>query len=90
MTISQLDPQLELQSIDWDMMYWNLRPRIYNFFHYRLNDVELANDLTSITFIKAWRAREQYRNELGAFEAWLFAIARNVAYDFFRKIQRQK
>ena len=37
----------------------------------------VAEDLTSITFEKAWRARHRYRRDLGAFTTWLLTIARN-------------
>jgi RNA polymerase sigma-70 factor, ECF subfamily len=81
---------LEAQAIDWEAIYDVQMPRIFNFFRYRLGDEEVAKDLTSTTFTKAWRARDQYRMDLGAFEAWLFTIARNVANDFLRKLQRRK
>jgi RNA polymerase sigma-70 factor (ECF subfamily) len=76
--------------LDWEALYWELMPRIFNFFRYRLGDDEISQDLTSSTFTKAWKARHQYRHDLGAFEAWLFTIARNVANDYLRQSQRRK
>ncbi|PYV38110.1 MAG: RNA polymerase subunit sigma-24 [Acidobacteria bacterium] len=70
---------------DWESLYAEELPRIYNFFRYRVGDRAVAEDLTSITFEKAWRARRQYRRDLAAFSTWLFTIARNVAADHFRK-----
>lgn len=70
---------------DWDALYSEQLPRVYNFFRYRVGDGPVAEDLTSITFEKAWRARHRYRRELAAFNTWLFAIARNVAIDHFRQ-----
>jgi len=70
---------------DWEALYRQELPRIYNFFRYRIGDDVLAEDLTSITFEKAWRARHQHRRDLAAFSTWLFAIARNVAIDHFRR-----
>ena len=87
-TQATTDSALDL--IDWDTLYRVQMPRIFNFFRYRLGDDEIAQDLTSITFTKAWRARRQYQSDLGAFEAWLFTIARNVANDFLRQTQRRK
>jgi len=69
---------------DWDALYAEQLPRVYNFFRYRVGDGPAAEDLTSITFEKAWRARHRYRRDLAGFGTWLFAIARNVAYDHFR------
>ena len=70
--------------IDWDALYREQLPRIYNFFRYRVGDGPIAEDLTAITFEKAWRARHRYRKDLAAFSTWLFTIARNAAADHFR------
>lgn len=70
---------------DWDALYASEMPRIYNFFRYRVGDGPEAEDLTAITFEKAWRARHRYRRDLAAFATWLFAIARNVAIDHYRQ-----
>lgn len=70
---------------DWEALYAEQLPRIYRFFCYRVSDGPTAEDLTSATFEKAWRARQRYRHELAAFTTWLFAIARNVANDHYRQ-----
>jgi len=69
----------------WDALYAEQLPRVYNFFRYRVGAGPVAEDLTSITFEKAWRARHRYRRDLGAFTTWLLTIARNVAADHFRR-----
>lgn len=69
---------------DWSRLYEEQLPRIYNYFRYRVGADE-AEDLTSIAFEKAWRGRDRYRRDLGAFTTWLFAIARNVAIDHYRR-----
>lgn len=76
-TTTKLDP-------DWNTVYRRELPRIYNYFRYRFGDDALAEDLTSATFEKAWRAREQYRRDLAGFATWLFTIARNLATDHLR------
>ncbi len=70
---------------DWDALYAEQLPRVYNFFRYRVGNGAVAEDLTSITFEKAWQARNRYRRDLGAFSTWLLTIARNVAVDHHRK-----
>jgi RNA polymerase sigma-70 factor (ECF subfamily) len=69
---------------DWNALYAEQLPRVYNFFRYRFGDGPDAEDLTSITFEKAWRARHRYRRDLSAFTTWLLTIARNVAVDHHR------
>jgi RNA polymerase sigma-70 factor (ECF subfamily) len=70
---------------DFEQLYQAELPRIYNFFRYRVGDNQLAEDLTSTTFEKAWRNRERYRHDLAAFSTWLFTIAQRVAIDHLRR-----
>jgi len=74
----------EARVTEWDARFTEALPRVYNFFRYRVGDGHVAEDLTSITFEKAWRARERYREDRAAFGTWLFTVARNVAVDHFR------
>lgn len=77
-------PWRSVDEPDWDAVYATELPGVYNFFRYRLGDETLAEDLTSRTFEKAWRARRRYRRDLAGFRTWLLSIARNVAIDHFR------
>jgi RNA polymerase sigma-70 factor (ECF subfamily) len=69
---------------DWEALYAEQLPRILNFFRYRVGDGPEAEDLTSITFEKAWRHRGRYRKDRGAFTTWLYTIARRTAIDHAR------
>jgi RNA polymerase sigma-70 factor, ECF subfamily len=69
---------------DWEAVYAEQLPRIYNYFRYRLGTEHAAEDLTSRTFEKAWQARHRYRHDLAGFATWLLRIARNVVTDHFR------
>ena len=70
---------------DFEEFYRTELPRIYNFFRFRVGDGQIAEDLTSATFEKAWRNRSRYRRDLAAFSTWLFTIARRIAQDHYRK-----
>jgi RNA polymerase sigma-70 factor (ECF subfamily) len=69
---------------DWDAVYAEQLPRVYNFFRYRCGPGADVENLTARTFEKAWRARHRYRRDVAAFSTWLLSIARNVAIDDFR------
>ena len=69
---------------DWDAVYAEQLPRVYNFFRYRCGPGVDVEDLTARTFEKAWRARHRYRRDVAAFSTWLLSIARNIAIDEFR------
>jgi RNA polymerase sigma-70 factor (ECF subfamily) len=72
------------QSVDWDSVYTEQLPRVYNFFRFRVRSQSDVEDLTARTFEKAWVARERYRHDLAGFATWLLSIARNVAIDHLR------
>jgi len=69
---------------DWDAVYVEQLPRVYNFFRYRLGSDAYVEDLTAQTFEKAWAARARYRRDVAGFSTWLLSIARNVATDHLR------
>ncbi len=77
-------PRVAAEEADWDAVFADQMPRIYNFFRYRVGDGAVAEDLTSITFEKAWRHRARYRKDRGAFTTWLHTIAHRVAIDHAR------
>lgn len=71
--------------VDWEAVYWQQTPRLYNYFRYRTGDGDTAQELTAKTMERAWRYRERYRDDLGALEAWLFQIARNSLADWLKQ-----
>ena len=86
------DPQVteaEKHILDWDHIYLDLAPRVYNYFRYRLGRERDVEDLTSRTFERAWAARERYRRDLAGFSTWLFRIAQNLAVDHLRSQRPQ-
>lgn len=56
---------------------------VYRFLLWRTQDADLAEDLTSNVFEKAWRARGSFHG--GSPAAWFHTIARNVLIDYWRK-----
>lgn len=61
---------------------------IYRFVFLKLPSKELAEDVTSETFLKAWRFIQQNK-EISNFRALLYQIARNSIVDFYRKKSEQ-
>jgi RNA polymerase sigma-70 factor (ECF subfamily) len=88
-TIETLWPRLAATpaatEAEWEALYEVQLPRVYNFFRYRVGCTADVEDLTAITFEKAWKNRHRYRRDLAGFTTWLLTIARNVAIDHFRK-----
>jgi RNA polymerase sigma-70 factor (ECF subfamily) len=72
-------------AVAFDQFYREHLPPVYNFFRYRFTDETLAEDLTAMTFEKAWKNRYRYRHNLSAFSTWLFTIAKRIAIDAYRR-----
>jgi RNA polymerase sigma-70 factor, ECF subfamily len=61
-----------------------LKP-VYNFLYQVTNgDVSALDDLTQVTFLKAWKNIKKFDPNRN-FKTWIFTIARNTAYDYFKK-----
>src|SRR5512140_831028 len=57
--------------------------RVYRFIFFRVTDDQVAEDLASQVFLKAWENLHRYHPH-GPFLAWLYAIARNTVIDNYR------
>jgi RNA polymerase sigma-70 factor, ECF subfamily len=65
------------------LLYEAYIDRVYRFIFFRVTDVQVAEDLTSQVFLKAWENLNRYHPH-GPFLAWLYAIARNTVIDNYR------
>ena len=67
-------------------LYEQHAPAIYRFCYLRLGHRETADDLTAKVFVRALERLHQYRPQSGAtFRSWLFAIARHMLADEWRR-----
>jgi len=71
--------------IDWDQVYEEVLPRVYNYFRYRFFNNDLAEELTAITLSRAWQSRNRYKKDVAMFSTWVLGIARHIALDEFRR-----
>jgi RNA polymerase sigma-70 factor (ECF subfamily) len=66
--------------------YHDYKNKIYSYILYRINgNTELAEDITSDVFFKAYKAFAKYDEKSAAFSTWIYRIARNTLIDHFRK-----
>lgn len=84
MTLEQAIVGTGFEDLDWDAVYADQAPRVYNYFRFRLGQKADVEDLTARTFERAWRSRSLYRSDLAGFSTWLFKIAQNVRIDFLQ------
>jgi RNA polymerase sigma-70 factor (ECF subfamily) len=72
---------------DFQAAYEANSSSIYRFLYWRTRDTELAEDLTSSVFEKAWRSRKRFQG--GSIKAWLYKIAQNTLIDHWRKTKER-
>lgn len=70
-------------------LYDRHRESIFRYLWIRLDDRQLAEDLTGDVFMRMLDALPRYRMQGLPFRAWLYRIAHNLLIDYFRKMNRQ-
>lgn len=64
--------------------------RVYRYLLVRVNNKELAQDLTSTTFDKVIRKYGTFNPKKASISTWIFTIANNTLVDHFRKHKDDK
>jgi len=77
----------EVNAIGW--LYDRHRDSIFRYLWIRLDDRQLAEDLTGDVFMRMLDALPRYRMQGQPFRAWLYRIAHNLLVDYFRKMDHQ-
>jgi len=63
---------------------------IYRYIYYRVNDRQLAEDLTSDVFMRAMKGLSRYTDQGKPFVAWLYRIAHDRVIDHRRRHNRRQ
>ncbi len=71
-------------SVAFGVLYERYLDRVYRYIVYKINDVSLAEDLTSEVFLNAWKAINRYEDRGHAFSTWLLRLAHNEVTDHYR------
>ncbi len=75
----------------WNQAFSELAPRLYSFIlHLVRRDQRLAEDLHQEIWLAALDGIDGFESERGEFSAWLFAIARNVVVNHYRRASRER
>lgn len=70
-----------------EQAYLDHSDEIFRFLYWQAGDTDLAEDLTSEVFIRAWNHTEIFENAEHNARAWLYTVARNLLKDHWRKKQ---
>jgi len=74
--------------VNFTELYRRNATNVFYYLYSRVRNVADAEDLASQTFVTALENLPKLRDPL-KFTPWVFTIARNKAFDFFRKAQRR-
>ena len=68
-------------------LYETYLEQIYRYVYYRVSDHQEAEDLTEMTFLKAWEMIPKLKGQdvIRNFRAWIYRIAHNLVVDHYRK-----
>ena len=69
----------------FNQIYSRYIEKIYRFVFVKVNSQEIAEDLTSDTFLRFWQTIKNNRTDIDNPQAFLYQIARNLVVDHYRQ-----
>jgi RNA polymerase sigma-70 factor (ECF subfamily) len=70
-------------------LYEQFMPKVFRYISFRINDENMAQDLTSIVFEKALTKFSAFNPQKASFSTWIFTIARNTVIDHYRVYKKE-
>ena len=83
-----MDEPLNTAATSFDALYRECARDLYAYVRTLLGDDASAEDVTALTFERAYRRRSSFDDRRGSQRGWLFGIARNAALDELRRRRR--
>jgi len=87
-TVAMAAPRADSSRSRWEALYRSSRDDLYAYAATLLHDPAAAEDVTALSFERAYRRRRSFNARRGNERAWLFGIARNAALDELRRRKR--
>ncbi len=81
---------MENKRKEFSRIYDQYIDKIYRFVYIKVNSQEIAEDLSSDTFLRCWEKFRENPNKIENPQAFLFQIARNLVTDYYREKGRTK
>ncbi|MGB4595997.1 MAG: sigma-70 family RNA polymerase sigma factor [Anaerolineaceae bacterium] len=86
--VNEVEEASRAKAVKFTELYQRNVTPVFYYLYSRVRNVADAEDLTSQTFVSALENLSKLSDPL-KFRPWVFTIARNKAFDFWRKSQRQ-
>lgn len=93
-SLEQNDKYLLLKAVQGEpeafgVLFDKYSGKIYRFIYYKVTNKDLAEDIASQAFLKAWEQISTGK-KVKSFQAWLYRIARNLVVDYFRTREKEE
>ena len=75
---------------EFSKIYDRYVEKIFRFVFLKVNSKEVAEDLTSETFLRTWEVFRQQNQKIENISAFLYQIARNLITDYYREKGKAK
>jgi RNA polymerase sigma-70 factor (ECF subfamily) len=75
---------MDINTAQFEAIYDEFAPRIFKFCYFRVSSREEAEDIASLTFIRAWDHVQAGKDVMNV-QGFLYRIANNLIIDFYRK-----
>ncbi len=79
-----------MEKRSFDDVYRDMFKPVYNYIYMQLLNKELAEDIVSDAFMKAYRAYDKYSPAVSSEKTWIFRIAKNLLIDHYRRTGTRK
>jgi len=77
--------QFHINNQKYEELFTQLRPKIYRYLYYKVQNHEEADELTQDTFRKVWTKLEKLDLSPEQIESYFYTTAKNTLYDVWRK-----
>jgi len=65
--------------------YNNNIDKVFRFIYFRVDKIEIAQDLTAQAFLKCWQTNNNSKSVIKNPQAFIYRVARNQIIDFYRQ-----
>lgn len=74
----------------FELLYDQMVDPLYRFIYLKVNSKEIAQDLISELFLKAWKDLTNRKEPVKYLKSYLYTVARNLVIDYYRSAQKQR
>lgn len=74
----------------FSVLYEIYFPKIYGYVMKRVGKKEETEDIVSQTFLKMVEKLPAFQSGKGSFKSWIYTIATNIMFDYFRKLRKRR